>query len=266
MRIVPILRSDLGLVMKLYYRFPQRFLSPVMNLSSNTMVNDISQCWGAVDNNGILSGVMLRFSNVCIVADIAGETAHAFAEIIDSLPGLAGVRGSLECTRKLPLHLLKYRITSIKQSTLMLLHRKPTILPCQNAIIRNADQHDIEGLTKLYSSAESMYRSRTNIINKLVPNRFFLAETHSENGNSHVVSAALINVENADSGMIGGVYTHPDYRRRGYAACCTAALAEALQADKKLPSLYFENPEAGRIYSSIGFEPADDWAVLYLTK
>lgn len=230
------------------------------------MVNDISQCWGAVDSKGVLSGVMLRFSNVCIVADFAGETAQAFAEIIDSLPGLAGVRGSLQCTKKLPLYLLKYRITSIKQSTLMLLHRHPVLSLCLDATIRNAEQHDIEGLTKLYSSAESMYRSRTNILNKLNPNRFFLAETESEDGDKQIISAALMNVENEDSGMIGGVYTHPDYRRRGYAGHCTAALAAALQADKKLPSLYFENPQAGRIYSSIGFEHADDWAVLYLTR
>jgi predicted GNAT family acetyltransferase len=56
---------------------------------------------------------------------------------------------------------------------------------------------------------------------------------------------------------IGPVYTPPDYRGRGYASACTAALSQQmLYAGYQYCFLYTDlsNPTSNRIYQNIGYE------------
>jgi predicted GNAT family acetyltransferase len=64
---------------------------------------------------------------------------------------------------------------------------------------------------------------------------------------------------------IGGVYTPPECRRRGYASACTAATCEfILRSGRSFATLYTDlaNPTSNHIYQAIGFEPVCD-AVQY---
>jgi predicted GNAT family acetyltransferase len=64
---------------------------------------------------------------------------------------------------------------------------------------------------------------------------------------------------------IGGVYTPPEFRRRGYASACTAASCEFILASGRSFATLFTDltsPTSNRIYQAIGFEPVCD-AVQY---
>jgi uncharacterized protein len=64
---------------------------------------------------------------------------------------------------------------------------------------------------------------------------------------------------------IGGVYTPPEFRRRGYAGACTAATCEfILRSGRSFATLYTDlaNSTSNHIYQAIGFEPVCD-AVQY---
>lgn len=54
---------------------------------------------------------------------------------------------------------------------------------------------------------------------------------------------------------ISAVCTHPDARRRGYAAAVTAAVAQGIRAAGKVPILHVaeHNPGARRVYEQMGF-------------
>jgi len=112
-----------------------------------------------------------------------------------------------------------------------------------------------------------MYRSRANVAEKLADSRVFVIE-EPEIGRraARICSCALLAPEGADAGLIAGVYTIHAARGRGYAAAVVGAISIDLQRDNKLPVLFYENPTAGRVYSRLGFEPCDDWGVLYLTR
>ncbi|MGD0768531.1 MAG: GNAT family N-acetyltransferase [Tepidisphaeraceae bacterium] len=61
---------------------------------------------------------------------------------------------------------------------------------------------------------------------------------------------------------INFVYTPPEFRRRGYAGACVAALSRRmLEAGKKFVFLYVDagNATTNRIYRAIGFEPVCAW-------
>lgn len=64
---------------------------------------------------------------------------------------------------------------------------------------------------------------------------------------------------------IGGVYTPPAIRSRGFASATVAQLSARILADSGRPILYtqLQNPTSNAIYQRIGFEPVAE-VVRYL--
>ena len=64
------------------------------------------------------------------------------------------------------------------------------------------------------------------------------------------------------AGRIGPVYTPPQYRRKGYATACVAALSQKL-LDRGCQSCFLftdlANPTSNHIYQEIGYHPICDW-------
>ncbi|MCB9451639.1 MAG: GNAT family N-acetyltransferase [Anaerolineaceae bacterium] len=60
---------------------------------------------------------------------------------------------------------------------------------------------------------------------------------------------------------IGAVYTPPEFRKRGYASACVAALSQVLlDSGRKFCFLYTDlsNPTSNHIYQDIGYRPVSD--------
>ena len=78
------------------------------------------------------------------------------------------------------------------------------------------------------------------------------------------VSIALILRLSPNCAAIGGVYTPPALRNRGYAGAVTAAATNRIHADgKRTACLYTDlrNASANRCYTRIGFEPwCESWS------
>lgn len=64
------------------------------------------------------------------------------------------------------------------------------------------------------------------------------------------------------AGRIGNVYTPPEYRRKGYATACVAALSQRLLDQGCQRCFLFTdlaNPTSNHIYQTIGYQPICDW-------
>ena len=81
--------------------------------------------------------------------------------------------------------------------------------------------------------------------------------------NKKVVSMAKSTSENSTHAMVVGVGTHPMYRKKGYATKCVVKLCNSLLNDKKIPCLFYDNEEAGKIYKKIGFKELGQWVNYY---
>ena len=77
----------------------------------------------------------------------------------------------------------------------------------------------------------------------------------------NIISSASSVAEYAAGAMITAVATHPSYRGKGYATACMKALCRALLKEGKQPALFFDDPQAGRIYQSLGFKQVGFWAM-----
>jgi GNAT superfamily N-acetyltransferase len=263
--IRPLTEADAPAFADLCAKYPLRLLTPRLNIEAYGVQSAAVQSWGVFEGTAMV-GLLMRFFNTAVVVDHDGSCAGAFARVIDRENGLAGIRGTLEAILGVQAALRRYTPTDWEDSYFLRLLHPPVCPPETLALARRATPSDLDRLAELYSGAGGMYRTRANVAAKLAETRVFVAEEPDWGRRpTRIVSCALLNVEGRDAGLIGGVYTLPSARGKGYAAACTAALSQDLQRDDKIPCLFYENPLAGRIYRRLGFEDAGRWGVLYLS-
>ncbi len=75
-----------------------------------------------------------------------------------------------------------------------------------------------------------------------------------------IVAMAGTSAENSMSAMVVAVATHPDHRGKGLASRLVAALCDNNLGHRfAAMALFYDNPEAGKIYRRLGFYDAGDW-------
>ena len=78
-----------------------------------------------------------------------------------------------------------------------------------------------------------------------------------------LVSTANTTAANSQSAMVVAVATLPGHRGNGYASHAVAKLcAENFAEGKRFLCLFYDNPDAGRIYRRLGFETVGEYAML----
>ena len=81
-----------------------------------------------------------------------------------------------------------------------------------------------------------------------------------EDAAGEVVSQAAARTSLAGAVRIGGVYSPPEHRGRGFASAVTAALTGETLARGEVPVLFTDlaNPTSNRIYQAIGYRAVED--------
>jgi predicted GNAT family acetyltransferase len=78
-----------------------------------------------------------------------------------------------------------------------------------------------------------------------------------------LLATALTSAENSMSAMVVGVATRPGWRRRGLASAAVGALCrDCLRRGMRFLCLFYDNPEAGRIYRRIGFTELGEYIMM----
>jgi predicted GNAT family acetyltransferase len=78
-----------------------------------------------------------------------------------------------------------------------------------------------------------------------------------------LVSAAYATARSSSGAMVVGVATRKEYRNRGYASFLVGTLCKrSFDAGLSFLCLFYDNPDAGRIYRRIGFREVGRWAMV----
>jgi len=76
-----------------------------------------------------------------------------------------------------------------------------------------------------------------------------------------MVSTVATTAETTKNAMVVAVATLPEYRNQGYASRLMNGLIEEYHTKHKHLCLFYDNPDAGRIYHRLGFEDIGKWAM-----
>lgn len=113
---------------------------------------------------------------------------------------------------------------------------------------------DLDEVVRLYEKAFTSFSTKEVMIERLAGGR---GRGLCIRMNGEIVSVAQSEFETDKAALIVGVATKPGFQRRGLAMSCVWELSRRLLEEKKNVFLQYDNMDAGRIYSKIGFIPVD---------
>jgi ribosomal protein S18 acetylase RimI-like enzyme len=128
-----------------------------------------------------------------------------------------------------------------------------------NVKVSRARKKDVEGLDRFYSEQDS--RAWT-------PLQFKVGPFYCVKRNGKIVSAAGTHLKTPQIACIGSIATSEAYRRQGFAAACTSALASDLASKGRIISLFVrcDNKPAISMYEKLGFRKIRETALITARK
>jgi hypothetical protein len=144
--------------------------------------------------------------------------------------------------------------------------RAPAVSAPLGAVIRRATDADLDALTALYDGSAGFETLRTDQVRRTMAGRLRAMRTYVAQVRGQLAAAASTSAETPHAAMIGGVWTAPLDRNRGYSTAVVAALCRELLEEGRTPYLFYllENATAAHVYAKIGFQVVGRWSVAYL--
>lgn len=221
---------------------------------------DFQEIFGFYREENDLSAVLLRFHNSFIPYGKPDTLpVRDFAEIIMAYPEKVFLSGKSELVEKFEniegLALGKKQVTYFAECT------TDAYLEETKYKIMKANTTDVDRIIDLRSGIEEFHPN---------PNarEIFLQSLETGTGRTYymedeglMVASASTAAENSMSAMIVGVCTHKDFRRKGLATAVMQKLFKDVMNDGKQLCLFYDNPEAGRIYKRLGFVDIGMWTM-----
>ncbi len=200
---------------------------------------------------------------------VKGRTATRAA--IDFLTGGAsGVQAMIP-------HLLPlvHKRAPVKQSVNVVMQLPAEVAAASDPAVRLARDADAAVLTRW----RKMYREERGILfdadmdAMIQAQRVFVQEEAAPSGNGagaaagNIVAVGKFDLELARLVEIGGVFTFPEYRKRGYGARIVGDLASRIRVLGKVPTLQVDqdNVPAVRLYEKLGWKRMGELARVWLT-
>lgn len=126
-------------------------------------------------------------------------------------------------------------------------------------------EEDISRLYDLLVTIEEFgiqHRSRESFIDSSKKGLVMGTKLYIEK-DGKIVSTVATTADTTKNAMIVGVATHKDFRGKGYASQLMISLMqEYLKNKKKDLCLFYDNPEAGKIYKRLGFKDVGKWVMM----
>lgn len=142
----------------------------------------------------------------------------------------------------------------------------PAVVVPGGATVRRATTLDLEQLTRLYVGTDGFEQLSEDQVRRTMAGRVHSLRTYVAEAEGRIVAGASTSAETPDAAMIGGVWTAPDVRNRGYSTAVVAALARELLEEQRRPYLFYlvDNFPAAHVYNRVGFQVVGPWSIAYL--
>lgn len=247
-------------VMEFLMDEPSLNLFIIGDIESFGYESDFQDLWGDFAQNGELRGVLLRYYHSYIPYGKEEFDLNGFIEILKKDPdfklsGIEKIVGKFE--EAMEENLGKKQVTYFCECTKGQFYGESANL----SSVKKAGINDIDRILKLREG-----------IQEFVPNphakemmakamEIGKARTYFIDVEGEMVASASTTAENSFSAMIVGVCTSVEHRKQGYASRVMEKLMADVLEEGKTLCLFYDNPEAGRIYKRLGFKDIGKWTM-----
>ncbi|MFP4365141.1 MAG: GNAT family N-acetyltransferase [Spirochaetia bacterium] len=228
------------------------------DIANYGMETEFMELWGRFDNTR-LESVLLRYYSSWSYYGLPHADPGIYADILKNAESVSIVSG-----KRIDMEELAKSVPTKKLRHTIILSLPPEDFTAQGVhhTPEPAAPEDAEALLELHSTISEFADSkitaqqlRRDIESKA--GRCFVIR-----GKNTLLSAASSTAENPGSAMIVGVMTRPEHRNKGYASACVQTLCAELSKEGKRACLFFDNPEAGKMYTKYGFQETGFWSML----
>lgn len=231
------------------------FIGDIENFS---LEEDFCSLWKSEDIN---ETILLRYFNSFLVTRLEAKQIDDVVEIINeniNTTHLSGLTSYIEQLLDLIPH-KRHRKFFMAELTQESFNGKNSPYELQRAIVDDIDAlFDFQLSIEEFSLTEARRKEFGQEIRTNTGRTYFLKENNS------IISNATITAENSCNGMIIGVATSPNHRKKGYAEACVTRLCKEMTDEGKSVLLFYDNPDAGKLYKKIGFKDINHWSLVEL--
>lgn len=217
--------------------------------------------WGQFDNSEELIGVLLKYEGNYIPYTENDINWKEFAAIINNDPNMTELSGLKPIVEKLEPFIVK----NMKSKSSFYYAK------CQNLKISKSEDElhsvevlsveELEELVALLKTVPEFQHANITVESKKRTIENKTGRTYFIRMNGEMATTASTTAENSSSAMIVAVATKEQYKRKGLATDCMIKLCQDLLKEEKELCLFYDNPDAGKIYKRLGFEDIGFWNV-----
>ncbi len=230
------------------------FIGDIENFSFE---EDFIDMW-RIEKEGSITSLLLKYFNYYLISSIDSSDLKVICDKIKTDPKAITVSAVDSVIESIKPY---FNFKNVKKTALAELSNKnfnyiePVITP-QNAKIE--DLNDIFEFLKTIDEFDVDEKSRESFGQEVKTNTGRMCFIKDK---GKVVSTAAITAENSLNGTIVGVATDANYRNRGYAMSSVTNLCKGMIENNKKVILFYNNPDAGKLYKKIGFKDVGSWSM-----
>lgn len=210
--------------------------------------------WADININGDIDGVLVKYFEFVTVYSNSIVNINEFYNVIKDMQ-IYEISGKSEIAESLA---KKMNMSKIRRVNFCKLEKNTYLnMDSRDKNIKKIKHRNLRKIVHLYSIIDEFENTSVDCIkNGLKTGRGYYIDI-----NKKAVAMAKSTAENYTHAMIVGVGTHPLFRQKGYASKCITKLCRELLNENKIPCLFYDNEDAGKLYKKIGFEKIGNWSI-----
>lgn len=224
----------------------------------------------AQERDGGWDSIILRYFDFFILYSRSGDyDAKEAADFINSFPSVDCVSGKTSLLRRMEKYFPQFKLDSTYMCRCNSLAETAVPELSGGAVLKPLGHDNVDEMSELLESIKEF----GNVYDGEEGNRKHREQLHTnfDHGsiavgvfvNGKIVSVASTSGANSISTMVVGVATAEGSRGRGYASAAVYELCRRSFADgKRFICLFYDNPDAGRIYRRLGFAELGEYAMI----
>lgn len=247
---------------------PGYSMFPRGNLEHYSLNATFVRYWGAFIF-GRLAAVMMMAGRRAVLYAPAGGPVAALADVA-ARENVEFTMGRTDLVDALLARCVHHRVSRREEHYLAALPEGragvPRVPAPAGAFVRRAMPSDVSALTRLYLRSDGFEDLEEEQVRRTMSSRVRAMRTYVAEAGGALVAACSTSAETPRAAMIGGVWTAPAARNRGYSTAVVAALSRELAEQGRRPYLFYliDNAPAARVYAKVGFQTIGRWTVAYL--